>query len=283
VLTPDEHGVMVVEEAPPPGRYVLCDLPGGYHKFEVTEAGVPEVVIDLSRFGRVSGVVSVPCRVHIGPESGRTNPDGRYQIDYLPPGETQVEIRIGKAILHRPSLAIPEHGDVRLDIELRGVTVRGRLRHDGDSGSGSVSLRRRGRVAYQAWIDEEGRFEIPFVEPGQYEIRGHSSGDTQGEGRQITVGMQDADVGDVEVASGVDVEVVVTAPAGVLLAGRHDLHAFDGRDHRFAVLYLDENGRGRISLPAGKWRLSVHVGDLPQSDVDVEIPAREPVRFHLAR
>jgi hypothetical protein len=38
-----------------------------------------------------------------------------------------------------------------------------------------------------------------------------------------------------------------------------------------------------VRLPAGKWRLSLHLGDLPQADVEVEVPVREPVRFNLAR
>ncbi len=280
-LAPDERGVIVVSEAPRPGRYVLCDFPGGSREFAVTEAEVPEIVIDLTRFGRVVGKVSVPCSIEVGPTGARTDAEGRYEIDLVPPGEAEVAILIGAATLNRPAVNVPARGELRLDIELRGVTVRGRF--VGESHSRGVVIWRAGGMVAQAPVDEASRFEIPFVEPGEYEIHAWT-GETRGEPRPITVGHEDIDIGDLAADPGVDVAVVVTAPAGVRLAGFWQLGAWqDGQGGSMLSLALDEAGRGKVRLRPGHWRLSLGLGQLPQASVEIDVPVREPVRFDFTR
>lgn len=77
--------------------------------------------------------------------------------------------------------------------------------------------------------------------------------------------------------------IVVTAPAGVRLAGRYWLWASDGRERNLVPLSLDEGGRGSVRLPAGKWRLTFGLGGLPQAEVEVDVPVRAPVRIDLKR
>jgi len=281
-LAPDERGVIVVAEGPRPGRYILGDLPGGPREFAVTEAEVPEIVIDLTPFGRVAGKVSVPCAIKVGPATARTDADGRYEIDLVPPGEAPVSIVIGAATLDRPPVSVPAAGELRLDIELRGVTVRGRF--VGEGHSRGVTIRRAGGIVAQSQVDSEGRFEIPFVEPGEYQAVAWT-GEARGEPRAITVGHEDVDVGELLLDSGLDVPVIVSAPPGVRLAGSWELGTWqEGKSEgSMTSLALDEAGRGKVRLRPGRWRLELVIGNLPHASLEIEVPAREPIRFDLAR
>lgn len=85
------------------------------------------------------------------------------------------------------------------------------------------------------------------------------------------------------VESGVDVPIVVLAPAGVRVAGFWELDALDGHGGSMLSLALDETGRGKIRIRPGHWRLSLRLGDLAQRAVEVDVPVRDPVRFDLTR
>jgi len=281
-LAPDERGAIVVAEGPRPGRYVLDDLPGGQREFVVTESEMPEIVIDLTPFGRVVGKVSVRCAIGVAGAWAKTDAEGSYSIDQVPPGEAEVSIDVGSATLVRPRVTVPAAGELRLDVELRGVTVRGRF--VGTGHSRAVTIRTpAGNTVAQARVDEDGRFSIPFVEPGGYEILA-STGEARGEPRPLAVGHEDVDIGDLALDPGLDVPVVVTAPAGVRLAGTWPLGVTqDGQGVAALTLALDEAGRGKVRLRPGRWRLTLGVGGLAQATVEVDVPVREPVRFELAR
>ncbi|MCI0632541.1 MAG: carboxypeptidase-like regulatory domain-containing protein, partial [Actinobacteria bacterium] len=277
---PDERGEITVD-APPPGRWFVRQLPGGHRAFEVTEASVPEIVIDLHG-ARVFGKVSTQCRISVGGEEARTDADGSYEIALVPAGEAEVRLRIANVTIERPRLLVPGSGEVRLDVELRGVNVRGCLVAEGDY-QRWVSLWRTGKGPFgTVETGADGFFAIPFVEPGEYEIWGTTT-EQQGTHQPIVVGREDLDLGDIAVDLGPEVPLIVTAPAGVRLAGRHSVWAVRGSEHRLVYLSLDEAGHGVIRLPAGKWRVTLGLGGLQQAEVEIEVPLRESVRIDLER
>jgi hypothetical protein len=228
--------------------------------------------------------------VSVGGEEVRSDPDGNYEIALVPAGDAEVRLRIGKAAIERPRMRVPESGEVRLDFDLKGVTVRGRLVGEGDYVR-NVTLWRPGKGPFGgAEVGADGAFAIPFVEPGEYEIWGATIS-LQGARRKIVVGSEDLDIGELTMDPGSEVPVLVTAPAGISLAGTYSAWAYppgwtypsDNGKQRLVQISLDEGGRGVVRLPAGRWRVTFGLGGLQQAEVTFDVPAAAPVRFDLKR
>lgn len=100
---------------------------------DLAQEAFPDLVIGPASGARVFGTVSHPCGIAIGSQSARTDAAGAYEINLVAAGKADVSIFLGRAILVRPSVEVPESGELRLDIELKGVNVHGHLVAEGES------------------------------------------------------------------------------------------------------------------------------------------------------
>jgi uncharacterized GH25 family protein len=171
------------------GTYRLAALKDGYTSDRkgttVTLAGAPVSGLEVKLSGggtitgRLTGVeFSQLSRVRIstnGPERGRVDPEGNYQISHLSPGEWTVTAVVPDTPLHAEGRVTLEPGaaEARLDLQLGGGrTLTGVVLSNGEPLAGaSLSLvRPRTTTRQTAATDHQGGFRFGGLEDGVYDL-----------------------------------------------------------------------------------------------------------------
>ncbi|MHC4960488.1 MAG: carboxypeptidase regulatory-like domain-containing protein, partial [Planctomycetota bacterium] len=293
----DERGQLRVD-APPVGDYIIATLNGATslpkieQRVTVTDTAGPEIVITLPPGVGVSGTLApagAGRTIHVLPADLRAKTDkrGRFAFGFLPAGDQELWVQVGRNWLLARSVRVPEVGALQVDLRLEGVTLRGTLVAEGDTWSKGLELRLPGgeQVIAKAGVDSRGNFGLPFVRPGEYDLIAWTESDMKPEPRRIRVGHEDVGLGRIQVQASVVVPVVVVAPPGTKLAGSHYVTGEYGGRPESARLQLDEQGRGHLRLKPGRWKLVVKIGDGPGKTIELDVRAdRVPrVRLDLSR
>lgn len=290
------------------GRHGLWLRPLGFEarwlEIEVPAGASVEQTVALARGLSVSGAVFAPpgrslaeIRVFThGPSGGitgviepRSTTEGTYRLGGLLPGRYRV---------HASLQGFPDAcGEVEVAAdrpvpgpELRpgqGATIRGRLvRPDGTPIAGARPELRPvdgWDLVGSAECDTDGRFVLVGVSPGAYRlVLRRSSGEEQPR-RDLTVGADDVDVGDlVDEAPPVTLDVHVRAPDGSQPEGA-EVFAEDA--HGASMTSTTEaGGRAEVGyLRAGRVRVWARSGgQVGQSEVEARPGLPTPVEIVLA-
>jgi len=290
----DGHGEVRID-APPPGHYVITRLNGDtplphFEKELFIEADEPPLlVLELPAGARVEGSLSpagpknVTAWLQPHDLRARVDQKGRFVFPFVPEGEGFLHVILGRATLFVDRFEVPASGALVRDVRLAGVTLRGRLVAEGDDWSKGVLLRRAGTYDDVARInvDVHGRFLIPFVPPGEYDVFGWADL-TMHATRRIRVGSEDLVLGDVVVEPELKVPVVVVAPEGTKLAGKHYVHIEYEGGSTTGHIYLDEKGTGHmIGLRPGRCTVSFSVEGFQDKELVLEVSAKNPATVRI--
>jgi len=287
-------------EAPPPGRYGInfhpllgeVATPLGHLRSEFESvAGDPVVVvIKCAANGRVEGTLLLPdgspapawlVQLEPGLLRTKTDADGRFAFDAVPPGEKQLVVREGMTDLRLARIDVPPQGTLRCEVDLPGTgTVTGRFVSARGGDNAHLILRRKsgGDVVARAYFyygGGDGTFRVPYLAPGDYELVARLRiGSVR---RLVTVTSGTVDVGDMEIEATPEVPVVATAPAGVKVAGEIQVRATGEGGDAYGWLALGDDGRGFLrGLRPGRYRLSFTVAGCAPLEIDVELEAESP-------
>ena len=190
-----------------------------------------------------------------------------------------------RAWLRGAVVRVPENGILdAVALRFSGVTVRGRLAAEGDIWSKGIELRPAGQPdeIARADVDARGRFAIPAVPPGEYDLVAWNEADLKGEVRRIRVADTDLDLGEIEIVPGIEVAVIVSAPDGTRLAGEHYVSAERDGAHEGVRIALDEDGRGRMRMKPGHWTFELVIAELRSGRIELDVAADPaPLRLRL--
>ena len=117
-----------------------------------------------------------------GMKSSRTDAEGAYTLTVDRPGAYLVSARDGDAGVE-VAADVPRADSIEIDLAIPDTLLRGRVRRpDGEPAPGiRVTVQREdglGRIRWsgdQATTNDEGRWEIPGLEPGVYTVRANTS------------------------------------------------------------------------------------------------------------
>jgi hypothetical protein len=294
-------------EAPPPGRYgINVHAPRGeptttvgykQSEFENVANEPVLVVLESAASSRVEGTVLLPdgspaadrgVRLERSQLYGRTDSLGRYAFAAVPAGNEALVLCEGLTHMSVATLEVPAQGLVRRDIRLTGTgSVVGRFTAAA-APNARVGLRRKsdGQSVAAAFFAHggDGSFRFPFLEPGDYEIRGAvtKKGSVR---RDVTVANDTVDVGDLAIEPTPEVPVVAAVPAGSKVAGEVQVRATGADGDAYGWLALDDEGRGFLrGLRPGRYRVAFTVaGCAPvEADIEVEAAPSRPLAFTLS-
>jgi RNA polymerase sigma-70 factor (ECF subfamily) len=290
----DERGVIRVD-APPPGRYRLTAFSHGWMPtleadLDVEPNEAARVEFRMPPGARVGGTITpaVGAEVILRPHelTCHSGTGGRFLFPFVPAGECRLQVRVGRATLHAVTLDVPTTGELIHDLRLRGATVRGRLVIPGSSANWVRTVELRSARDAQTVVavaepDVAGRFAIPFVVPGDYELEGRA-GPGERTHRIIRVGAEDLDLGDLVASATMRLPVVVSAQPGTRLAGTHFFYGQRGTESFAGFLHLDERGRGHATgLKPGPWELHIQLGAGHVVAAEISSDPKQTLRIDL--
>jgi hypothetical protein len=220
----------------------------------------------------------------------RTNAEGRFLLDPVPPGSWKISIG-GKDVISLKdyvSVKLGQGGSADVGvIEVGGGAIDGVVR-DGATGRplAGVTVEIRDPLFWDTTTDLRGRFRFEDLTPCLYDISFHRDDYAR---RYLA---------DVEVAAGNPTELTVDlAPAAVLHMQARDAggrpyvgmaqlgySSPDGSGN--CGLFFDEEGHGRFQggLPPGRYQLTLSAPDIDVAMASVEIASGEnTVQFTIAR
>lgn len=227
--------------------------------------------------------------------------DGQFEIDLRPEEEAELTLRspgtreVRLPLPPGPAGEIHDLGDV---VAPAGMSVTGRVVEAADGtpiAGAQVWLPRPGpmgpAVAWaagdllQAHSDATGRFRLQGLSPGPAVLRVEAAGRAR---RQVDLsldpGAPELDIGDLPLASGATLRVLVTAPAGKPAVARADLRGQwleadlltapveDG----VAGLHHVPAGPAVVSALAGRKLLCEHKVSVPAGEETLEVDCRRP-------
>ncbi|HEX5715073.1 MAG TPA: carboxypeptidase regulatory-like domain-containing protein [Thermoanaerobaculia bacterium] len=235
--------------------------------------------------------------------STSSGPDGRFSLGKLPAGQLHAleAVREGFAPAHQlADSKVP----VRLVLR-RGTLAFGRIVDEEGLpvAEARVSLAAAGEAGapyrYQPFLttsDPEGRFRIPRVSAGRFDLRAESQGfaATVVEGVSIPEQEPEVDLGEIRLLAGGAIEGIVTDTRGKPVEKAWiDLSPSGGEDFMTAASAISgrqptetgPDGRFRIeNLPRGvRFDLHADHAELQPAEVlAVEVPTAEPLRIRLS-
>lgn len=154
---------------------------GGEPRIPVTISGVVtrggEPIADAEVYATSEG-----SAIFEGMKSSRTDAEGAYTLTVDRPGAYLVSARDGDAGVE-VAADVPRADSIEIDLAIPDTLLRGRVRRpDGEPAPGiRVTVQREdglGRIRWsgdQATTDDEGRWDIPGLEPGVYTVRANTS------------------------------------------------------------------------------------------------------------
>lgn len=174
-------GELIAETIDVPDGETVEVFLGGEPRIPVTITGVVtrggEVVADAEVYATSEG-----SAIFEGMKSSRTDAEGVYSLTVDRPGAYLVSARDGSAGVE-VTADVPRSESAEIDLAIPDTMLRGRVRRpDGEPAPGiRVTVQREdglGRIRWagdQATTDDEGRWEIPSLEPGVYTVRANTS------------------------------------------------------------------------------------------------------------
>ena len=153
---------------------------GGEPRIPVTISGVVtrggEPIADAEVYATSEG-----SAIFEGMKSSRTDAEGAYTLTVDRPGAYLVSARDGDAGVE-VAADVPRADSIEIDLAIPDTLLRGRVRRpDGEPAPGiRVTVQREdglGRIRWsgdQATTDDEGRWDIPGLEPGVYTVRANT-------------------------------------------------------------------------------------------------------------
>lgn len=297
----ETRGAQVDEE----GRYRLGGLGAGRWKITVFAPGgrllnaVVDVVegagpyrldFDLQSGLRLTGRVRAAGEPLAGASVGlrrldgehvtdaTTEADGTFRVQGLAPGAYSLTVtEPGGVRLDRRRVELSS--DRNLDLDLVTASLTGRLLDPAGSpvgGDGAVSLYRTGtepdRFAGSAPIDSAGRFSLPLVAPGTYEVRA-SVGQRLARATVTLEGGRQREL-DLRVDEGAQLVLVPSLAGG----GRPDQLQILIMESDLLPVYsgaatLSANGEALFTgVPAGDWSIAAFADGTAMVSVDVTVP-----------
>ena len=216
-----------------------------------------------------------------------TSRDGAYAVRVVSPQPCQITVSDGStgAVLDSREIAIPDADDLVVDVDLRGIPVRGRV-VDAEAGSpvqGAAVLVHNGlfpgassRVRRNATTDDRGAFSLE-IDEGEYQMSVSADGFATAES-EIRVAGPESSAGDIALGRGGILSGRVITPSGKPLAGV-TVQTTSGGTPRSGR--TEPDGRFTIrGLPASSVLLQVFSGELiGMLYVDRLTP--DPVEIHL--
>ena len=199
-------------------------------------------------------------------------------------------LREGSTDLYFGSFDVPASGIVRRDLRLTGTgVITGRVTSAREMRSLFAGLRRESdgkNVAHVFFsLGGDGAFRIPHLDSGDYLliVGAPKVGFLK---RWIAVTGREVNLGDLTIERTPETPVVVTAPAGVKVAGEFSVQARSQDGAAYAWLALDDDGRGHLGgLRPGRYVATLKVpGCVPlQVEIEIEDAPAHPLAFTLLR
>ncbi len=320
----DEDGSyeLVIDE---PGDVVLNYQEVGFQsggvEFHVRVGEVDELEFDLELpTGRIEGVVFGPegtplagQRVGVERETGlaslagidgrggeRTDADGRFVLARLQPGTYALRYgggKYGRAVLAGVELAEGEAvGGLHLRLTRPGTLEGVVLDTDGRPvGNAAIFVRGAGghlteRMA-RSVSDEEGRFVVEGVAPGEVTLTARTREASSAESRSVMVREDAATDVELILESGTILRVVVEDAEGSQLRARVSVRDAEGREHAGMLteallrgLFLEgfSSTEQRVGpLPPGKYRVTVTAEDGRSKERNVRLTGRAERKLRL--